>query len=202
MINLKDQDDRSSSMVMIGSVVLMVCAGLFIAFAPAPVPNQTADQVRKTKTKANIEIKDALKKIDVAKGVIASQTWPGTAEEVLPLALQKVTSMAQAHHLKIVGFHPQNVIVAPNISLIPCVVNVDGPFVNVVAFQKDIESPGTNLAVNLMQYATADQESNKITASIGIIAYQPVKDAPAESTTQPKSGTTPAKPAVGAKKNA
>ena len=201
MINLKDQDDRPTSMVMIGSVVVMVCAGLFIAFAPKPTPNQTPDQVRKAKTRTNIAIKDSLKKIDVAKVVIANQTWPGTAEEVLPLALQKVTSMAQAHHLKIVGFHPQNVIVAPNISLIPCVVNVDGPFVNVVAFQKDIEAPGTNLVVNLMQYATADQESNKITASIGIIAYQPVKDVPV-ATTPSKTGTTPAKPAGGVKKSA
>lgn len=182
---------------MVASLVIMVGAGLFMAFAPTPKPSLSPDQVRSQTNKAKIAIKTAQKNIDVAKKVIAKQTWPGTSEEVLPLALQKVATIAQSHHLKIVGFHPQNVITAPNISLVPLIINVDGPFTSVIAFARELETPGTNLNVNLMQLATADQESNKVTASIGIVAYQPVIDESATPTP-----VKPVTPAAGAKKNA
>ena len=198
-MNFKDEDERPISFIMAGSILVIICSVIFMILSPKPAPALTENQVRKQKSKANIAIKDALKSIDAAKKTIANRTWTGTPEEVLPIALQKVATMAQAHHLKIVGFHPQTVIVAPSITLIPCVVNVDGSFVNVVAFEKDIEGDSTNLTVNLMQLATADQETNKVTASIGVVAYQPLKEAPsATETVTPQ----PAKIKQGGKKNA
>ena len=177
MMNFKDEDERPISFIMAGSILVIICSVIFMILSPKPAPALTENQVR----------------------TIANRTWTGTPEEVLPIALQKVATMAQAHHLKIVGFHPQTVIVAPSITLIPCVVNVDGSFVNVVAFEKDIEGDSTNLTVNLMQLATADQETNKVTASIGVVAYQPLKEAPsATETVTPQ----PAKIKQGGKKNA
>jgi len=186
MINFKDQDERPTSMVMVGSLLIILGSVAFMALAPKPAPALTEVQIRKQKNAAKIAIKTAQEQIDAATATIENSTWSGTPEEVLPLALQKVASMAQTHHLKVVGFHPQTVIVAPSITLIPCIVNVDGAFVNVVSFEKDIEAQGTNLVVNLMQMATADQESNKVTGSIGIVAYQPLKDTSKDSSSTAK----------------
>lgn len=179
---------------MVASLVVMAGAAAFIAFAPKPSPVLSPSQLRSQLTKTKIAIKTAEKTIGTAKVVIEKETWPGTAEEVLPLALQKVASIAKDHHLKIIGFHPQNVILSPNISQVPLVVNVDGSFTSVVEFERALEAPGTNLTVNLMQLATADQESNKVTASIGIVAFQPVVN---DTATKPGD-----KPAAGANKNA
>ncbi len=195
MIDFKDRDELPTNVVIVASVVIMVCAGLFMALAPKPLPQLTADQIRKQKNKANIAILDSTKKSKAASTIIAQKTWQGNPEEVLPLALQKVALMAQKHHLKVIGFHPQSLIYAPSITLIPCVVNVDGTFINVVAFEREIEAGNTNLAVNLMQFASGDQMSNKVSASIGIVAYQPVK----EST---PVLTSPEKPTQGSKTNA
>jgi len=189
MIDLKNKDERSTNFVIIGSIAIIVLAGLFIKFAPAPKREYTDAQAKQDKNKVLVESATSKAKAATADQIIADQTWPGTEEEVLPLALQKVTTIALNHHLKVVGFHPQKPIETSSITMNPCVVNVSGPFPSVIGFERDLEAPGSKLAVNIMQFATEDQTSNKVSANIGIIAYQPAKTPAKDSdTTKPKAG--------------
>jgi hypothetical protein len=100
----------------------------------------------------------------------------------------------------LVGFHTQKAIEQPNITLIPFVINVDGGFPNVMAFTHDLEKSGTKFVVNLFQLSNADQSSDKITASIGITAYQLPQPATTSTTTTPVTPAAPAKTAKGVKK--
>src|SRR5665213_2046320 len=140
MINFKNQDDKPTSYVMVGSLVVMVCAGLFMKFAPPPERKLTDAVYHAKRMKILISASEDDKKIKISNQAVAKLTWPGAQEEVMPLALQKVTAMALTHHLKIVGFHPQKPIETPFITIIPCVVNVDGTFPQVVGFERDIET--------------------------------------------------------------
>jgi hypothetical protein len=202
MIDFKNKDELPTNVVICGSIAVLVIAGAFMKLMPAPqapTARQNSDARKKimNSTKA---IKD---KIDKERASLAVNTWPGKPEDVGPIALKQINALLQNRHLKLVGFHAQKAIEQPNITLIPFVVSVDGGFPNVMAFTRDLEQSGTKLVVNLFQLSNADQSTDKVTASIGITAYQ-LPPAPAVSpATAP--GTAPAKPAnpaKGVKKNA
>ncbi len=195
MIDFKNKDELPTTVVMLASVVVMAAAVGFMQFVPKPtVPSQAQNRAQERKIDNATKGMEAA--IDTAKqNLQAVYTWPGTPESVGPVALKQVNGLLQNRHLKLVGFHSQKSIEQPNITLIPFVVSVEGGFTSVMAFTKDLEKSGTKLVVNLLQVANADQTTDKVTASIGITAYQ----LPQPATTD--SSTTGNKP-QGAKKNA
>ena len=49
---------------------------------------------------------------------------------------------------------------------------VEGPFPAVVALEKDLEVPANRLAVNAIQLASSDSETDKVSANIAIVAQR------------------------------
>ena len=56
---------------------------------------------------------------------------------------------------------------------LPFLIGVDGSYPNVVAFVKDIETKGTKLALSQVQLSSSDGTTDKVSASIGVVAYVP-----------------------------
>ena len=180
MIDFKNKDELSTNVVICVSLVVLVAAGACMKFMPQPVaPSQRQNSNARRKITRTIE--SIKSKITVVTKELTAQTWPGQPEEIRPVALKQVNGLLQNHHLKLVGFHSQKPIEQPNITLVPFIVSVDGGFLNVMAFAKDLERSGTKFAVNLFQVSSADQGSDKVTASIGLTAYQLPKPATTDS---------------------
>jgi len=207
MIDFKDKDELPTNIVICGSLAVLVIAGACLKFLPKPQPPSFKDTAvaRGKITRTTQAMKDA---IATAKRDLVQYTWGGNPEDVGPLALKQVNALLQNRHLKLVGFHAQKAIEESNITLIPFIVSVDGGYTNVMGFTRDLEKSGTKLVVNLFQVSNADQSTDKVTASIGITAYQlpPVAPTASDSTptnsTKPVTPATPTKNAKGVKKNA
>lgn len=184
MIDFKNKDELPTSVVICGSLAAIVIAAGWILFVPKP---KAPSAIQNIQEKAKITATDKLVESEMVsvKQRLANYTWSGTPEDIGPVALRQVNSMLQARHLKLVGFHAEKILEEPNITLVPFLVSVDGGFPNVMAFTRDLEQPGTKLVVNEFQVSNADQSSDKVTASIGITAYQLPQPASASSTAPP-----------------
>jgi hypothetical protein len=193
MIDFKNKDELPTNVVICASLVAIAIAAACILFLPKPVaPSSMANL--KERSKVSDATKAMEQEIAVEKGNLAQYTWPGKLEDVGPIALKQVNALLQSRHLKLVGFHSQKAIEEANITEIPFIVSVDGGFSNVMAFTKDLEKANTKLVVNLFQISNADQTTDKVTASIGIMAYQLPQPVAAPA--------TPSKNSKGVKKNA
>lgn len=210
MIDLKNKDEQTTNVVILGSLAVFFIAGGSMVLLPKPAgPNPKSQRVAVNRIRAITS--SMVKQVDTARKEFSSKTWEGTSEEVGPVVLKQVNGYLQARHLKLVGFHAEKAMEMPNITLIPFVMSVDGSFTNVMAFMKSVEKPETKLVVNLFQVSNSNQSDDKVTASIGLTAYQlpqPKVDTSVTSTTSsdkkatssPNSKTsTPAEPTTPAK---
>lgn len=201
MIDFKNKDELPTNVVILGSLAVLVISGACLKLLPPPqVPSARAEESARNKI---LHVTSAIKSdINNERRSMASSTWPGHPEDIGPIALKQVNALLQNRHLKLVGFHAQKVIEQPNITLIPFVVSVDGGFPNVMAFTRDLEKSGTKLVVNLFQLSNADQSTDKVTASIGITAYQLPQSTDTSNSTDTDTKTAPTKKPKGVKKNA
>jgi len=198
MIDFKNKDELTTNVVICGSLAVFVIAGACMLLLPKPTgPDPRVQRTAVSRIKKSTEAMTTA--IEKAKSDLSAETWPGSPEDIGPVVLKQVNTLLQSRHLKLAGFHAEKTIEQPNLTLIPFVISVDGGFNSVMAFTKDLEKPGTKLAVNLFQVSNADQTTDRVTASIGITTYQ-LPAVPA-STTEPAS-TTPVKTQKGAKTNA
>ena len=195
MIDLKNKDELTTNVVILGSLAVFFLAGGSMVLLPKPAgPNPKSQRVAVNRIRATTSAMH--KQIDSERKEFSSKTWEGTPEEVGPVVLKQVNTYLQSRHLKLVGFHAEKAMEMPNITLIPFVMSVDGAFTNVMAFMKSIEKPETKLVVNLFQVSNSNQSDDKVTASIGLTAYQlpqPTVDSSTTSTDK-KSSSTSASP--------
>ena len=195
MIDFKNKDEQATNLVMLGSLVVFLIAGAAMVFTPKPILPDARIQKRKVARLKNSTL--ALKKKGLtARADLASLTWAGSPDDLGPQVLKVVNTLIISHHLKLVGFHSDKPADLPNLTLIPYIFSVDGSYTNALGFVKDLEKPGTKLAVNLLQISNADQSDDKVTASIGITAYQlpKVPDPAADSSA---SGAKPSAESTG-----
>lgn len=119
----------------------------------------TALSARKDTKKASAEIKDHL--------------WTVSEEQIGPMILGKVNELADAHKLKVLSFRPQKVQSVQGLRQLPYQISVEGPFLDVLALCRDIDSGGAKLVVNSIQFASADGNTDKLSSTIGVLAYIP-----------------------------
>jgi Tfp pilus assembly protein PilO len=196
MIDFKNKDELTTNVVICGSLAVFFLAGASIVLLPKPAgPNPQVQRLNVNRIKAlTSKMQDEI--VSSSKD-LGTRTWPGKPEDVGPLALKQINSLLQNRKLKLVGFHADKAAEQPNVTLIPFVISVDGGFNDVMAFTRDLEKPSTKLVVNLFQVSNSNQSDDKVTASIGITAYQIPLKSPSSSMT-----VKPAKTELGVKKNA
>ncbi len=146
---------------------------------------------KKQKAVFQIELANQKSKESLAAATtqIVAQTWTGSAQQIGPIALTKIGALAQAHHLKLNGFRPQRADNAGDLTLQPFLINIAGTFPDLIGFTKEIEAKGSRLAINMIQVASADSNTDAITASVGVMAYT-APQKPATTTTTTKTTVT------------
>lgn len=157
------------------SLVAIVVMGLVVAaYLLFPVPSLK----KVTQTRRNQET-DLYKDIDKLRDDVSltrtrnlQRLWTQPADQVAAAAMAKVTQLAQAQSLKVLAFRPQRVQEAPGVTILPYQISMEGYFPKVMAFIRSMETPNVRLPVINVQIASADGASDKVTATIGIVAYR------------------------------
>ena len=152
------------------SVVVLVSSLLFVLFVPKPSTKGLAAKDRTARSKILTATKFAKDNIDAADKVLVHTVWQETPELVGPKALAKVSKYAQDHRIKLSAFRPQKQIDGVLIQL-PFVITVEGSFSDVMEFEKELEKPENKLAVNMVQLASADAASDKVSGNLYVLAY-------------------------------
>jgi Tfp pilus assembly protein PilO len=152
------------------ALLIVLATGLYVVLTPFPkAPSAVAKQDSERKIRKEIE--DAKSRTKELNAEINRHTWSIPQDEVGPAALAKVASLAKARNLKLTAFRPQKTAVMDGLTQMPFLILVDGPFPSVVQFMKDINRTDTKLAVTVVQMASADEASDRVTATIGAAAY-------------------------------
>jgi hypothetical protein len=171
VINFKDPKDQlPSALAVVGMVGLAVSGvNLFFnkPFSSTELKKKTRDQMAELKTrieKANLDT-------DTEKSKLNLQLWEQKVDSVTPVALAKLTTLAEENKVTLVSFRPQK----PNEGTVllqqPYVLTVDGPFSSVANLVDAIEQSGAKLAVSQVQMAASEGESDVVSAQIGLVAY-------------------------------
>jgi Tfp pilus assembly protein PilO len=109
---------------------------------------------------------------------IVSQTWNMPEQQVGPVALANVTRLVAKNRLNLISLRPQRRSDDAVFVQLPYLLTVEGSYLQVLALCRELENPANRLAMNLVQIASADASSDKVTASIGLVAYLTPKEAP------------------------
>lgn len=190
-------DSKKLPLVLsIVALVALVLVGAFVLFVPKPSTAGLARAENRKQMDARIKTKNAEDRIAAAEAIERRFVTKGTDEQIAPLALAQVNLALQGTDLKLVAFRPQRAGSTAGLDQLPYLVTVEGTYPDVLKFAEALERPMTKLALNLFQISSADNASDRVTASLGVIAYG---RAPVIPTTTPARGTgsTPAPTAVG-----
>jgi len=194
MINFKDPKDQVPSLLAVLGIVLL-CGSIVGLFMNKKVP--TGELVRKNNEKRQQYIalkKHAEEELYAADLMVDKYLWVGKVSEITPTALAKVSRMVSDSKLNLVSFRPQKALEGAALLQIQYNLSVDGSYTNVATLVSRIENSDAKLAVNSIQYASAENDSDKVTATIGLVAFHDiVKAEKTTSTSQPTPNKTETK---------
>lgn len=179
MIDFRRKENVPASVLAIVAIVTLLGTFLFMVFVPKPTTKGLAEKTRQDGMKIRIKTRDADDRLVAAKATVATTTWPGSGDEVAPSANTRLIAMATRRGLKLTSFRPQRTTAKTDLTVLPFIVTVEGSFPQVVEFTRDIDSPGTRLATSLVQITSANDDTDRVTATVAVMAYlRPEKPAP------------------------
>jgi len=155
----------------LGIIGMLAGIALILAFPKPSIASVNAYQ-RSQQTKINIGVEQANKDLATAKAKVDAHAWSGGAEGVGPGALQAMNSLATKYKVKLSGFRPERPTKASGLDMLPYSVTATGAYLDVLNFAKAIENPDTKLAVDSLQVASSQANSDQVIATIGITAYR------------------------------
>lgn len=172
MINFRDRSEFFPSLVSLAAI-LVLAGSVIVELLPAKTPDDlNPAKVRNARFKIQIATKEAQERKTEGQAVVDRYTWAGPVQDIGTESLRRVNALSRKHNVKLTAFRPQprqgqvDDLVTLNYTL-----NIEGTCPDVLAFERELESPDTKLAVNLVQFSSSDVNTNKVTANIGIVAY-------------------------------
>ncbi len=164
-----DRELASKALIIIAFVALL--AGLAMYFRPnKPVALTDSEKIKQIDS-ANKDIEAEKSMLDYQRRQVAAFTWRQKQEEIGPLALASISKLVRNHGLKLITFRPQKAEQEKDLTRIPFLVALEGPYSDVVDFTKDLEMPQSKLAVNMLQLNSSDGVTDQVNATISVIAY-------------------------------
>ncbi len=153
--------------------VLGIVAGVaFLALVPKPNTALIYAKQKAQEQKILVQGVKTQKEYDDLHATVAKQTWNGGAQDVGPGALQSMNALATKYRVKLSGFRPERTTQASSLNLLPYSVTATGGYTDVLGFVKAIENPDNKLAVDSIQIASSEANTDQVIATIGITAYQ------------------------------
>ncbi len=109
--------------------------------------------------------------IKLNRDFVASQMRTSGPQQVGADVMSQVGGLAEKESVKVTAFRPQRSEPNAGMTRYPYSVVCEGAFPAVSRFVRAIEAPGTKLATVSVQIVAADGETDKVTATIGLVAF-------------------------------
>ncbi len=174
MINFRDPKDQVPSLLAVVGMGLMAASvvGLFILPTIPTKPKLSPIYIEAGKVET--AKKRAEEDIDKDKALMSKHLWTSKPADVTPVALAKISEIVASTKLNLISFRPQKGVESAALLQLQYNLAVDGPYTNVATLLDRIEKSDAKLAVNSVQYAAAEGESDKVTATIGLVAFSEI----------------------------
>lgn len=169
--------------LLIISMLALAGAVVYDQLVPAPKLDVSprARKLRQDKVISEVTLLD--KQAREAKAQLLARIWEEEPEAIGPAAMDVITRSAKKHGLVVGSFRPQKPVEEPPLTRFPYIVSIDGTYLGVLSFVRDLERPENKIVVNSIQIASADGASSAVTATVAIWAFK-------ETTTQTKPKAT------------
>lgn len=192
MINFKDPKDQVPSLLAVLGIVLL-CGSIVGLFMNKKISTKEVVRKNNEKRAEYIALKDkAESELYSADILTKEQLWDGKVADITPTALAKVSRLVSTSNLNLVSFRPQKALEGAALLQLQYNLSVDGAYTNVANLVDRIERSDAKLAVNSVQYAASENDSDKVTATIGLVAFhdfvKPERPKTSSSSTNAKPG--------------
>ncbi len=164
--------NRMWNRVTAGAVVVMIGILAFQVLVPIPSPTVVVRSLRRQEAELRKKIEVARADVSATRTKNQLRTWKQPADQVAAAAMAKVTELAKAQSLKVIAFRPQRIQEDVGVTRYPYQVTLEGYFPKVVAFVQALETPKHKLPVVSMQITASDGASDKVSSTVGIVAFR------------------------------
>ncbi len=152
------------------ALFVMVLIAAFDLFVPKPDYQAVID--RRAEQIADLEIEVARASAELERLQSATPNiWEGNMEDVTPRLLAEASRLCANHNVNLKSFRPQNPVSDGETIRANYVMLVDGSFPQVTALIRAIDSPASRIGLSVIQISAADQESDRVNATLGVIAF-------------------------------
>jgi Tfp pilus assembly protein PilO len=177
MINFRDPAARVTSVISVISVLVLFAVLLSMWLIPKPTTRGMAIERREREFDVRLKTKKAQDQTKEYQAEVDRFLWRDGPDQVGPKSLARITAIAKARKLELVGFRPQRQVDDAVIPRLPFLLTVEGAYPAVIDLVKALEQPDVRLAVTSVQLASSDGASDRVTASIGLAALLNVREA-------------------------
>ncbi len=204
MINFKDpKDQTSSAFAVLGMILIGVAVVVSLFFNRSVDAKAYARNARKDLVAFKTRTDSAKESLSGYEDTIGKYLWTEKEDSVTPAALELISQKTQENHLKLVSFRPLKSFEGASLIQLPLQFTVDGSFASVAAMLQSFETTDSKLAVQQVQFASQEGETDLVSANVSLVAFlakpMPVKkgsktsttsSAPAGTNTSPRGATT------------
>lgn len=170
--------------IILGMILLVgLCAAEILIPKPGHIVAERRYQREKIELTAAIQKAEDTLKSHTAE--VEQLTYTGIPDSITPRILEQVNQIAKTNNVNVKSFRPQRVEAGDGIVRLPYILLVDGKFTDVVSFVRTADEPSTLFSVNLLQTAAADGQSDRVNATIGLVAFT----RPPEEETSPRTAS-------------
>jgi hypothetical protein len=149
----------------LAAILIIAIVGFSSAKRVAPNSRNEARRV----SAATLREHEAREKAEV---VLASRTWSAKPESLASLALAQLTELAEKSHLQLAEFRSEKLQEVAGLTQFPFTAVVSGRYPDFVAFLHSLESEQSKLMVGLLQLSSADNRSDRVSATMSLSAFR------------------------------
>lgn len=175
MISFRTKSESASSFAIIAALLILVATGLYMLFVKPPSSEGTAAG----RIRAQSELDDRLEKLKaddtVFKTAVRNHTWSEKVDDIGPKALASITTFAQKHRIKLMAFRPQKPVEVNNLTQLPFLISIEGPFPAIMSFARELEDPKLKLGTSMVQVSNNDPNTDLVSATVGVVAYKQIE---------------------------
>lgn len=97
--------------------------------------------------------------------------WAMAPEALASTVLDQMTALTQKNHLQLTEFRTEKLLEVALLKEETFSSVVEGRFVDVMTLLKSLEAPDSKLVVNVLQFSSSDNHSDRITANLSLAGF-------------------------------
>lgn len=165
-------------MNILGSVAAVLAIAVLGWHFLNPVSKAVKDPQKLLAEKRDMEqsITELRDKVTMTRNKADEWVWLGDRDQIAVDAMARVNDQVGILGLKMISFRPQRSIVDGSVERLPYQVTLDGAFPAVIGFVRAMETPEARFCVSKVQIASADGATDRVSATIGLVAYREAEE--------------------------